>query len=253
MKKVFEGNLIAEDGKTYDYTEIKGNLEIKKGIKSHFPNLESVGGNVWVYANATLSALKSVGGNVWVDANATLSAESLESVGGNVRVDANGKIKKSSSIKENDSLAITKCRALLIASFLSCGYSFADGILAKIISKRGNVSRVIVCGKTKISYLVTDGENYSHGKTLKEARDSLLYKISSRDTSEFKSWTMEKIVSKRDGIRAYRAITGACEAGVRDWMEKHETPAKISIKGIIKITQGAYGAEKFSQFFGGIK
>lgn len=51
------------------------------------------------------------------------------------------------------------------------------------------VARVIVCGKTEMSYVVDDDNgNYSHGKTLKEARESLKFKISNRDTSEFRAW-----------------------------------------------------------------
>lgn len=131
----------------------------------------------------------------------------------------------------------------------AAGFSFADGILARIVSKRGPVSRVIVCGKTEVSYLVTDGEAFSHGKTLTEARDGLLYKIGSRDTSELRSWKLDRVVTKRDAIRAYRTITGACEGGVRGWMEQHKTPDNLKVSEIIDLTKGAYGAEKFAGFF----
>ena len=33
--------------------------------------------------------------------------------------------------------------------------------------------------------VLQDGDIYSHGETLKEAKESLKYKISNRDTSEF--------------------------------------------------------------------
>ena len=96
---------------------------------------------------------------------------------------------------------------------------------------------------------MTDGEAYSHGETLAKAREGLLYKIGSRDTSEFKAWTLDHEVTKRDAIRAYRCITGACEQGVRSWMGQRQTPEKITVKGIIKITDGAYGQESFKKFF----
>ena len=168
----------------------------------------------------------------------------LQSVGGSIH--ASGDY---SNVKTNDSDAPSRCRAALLAAFSAAGFSFADGILARIVSKRGPVARVIICGKTEISYVVTDGEAHSHGKTLKEARDGLIFKISSRDTSEFKAWTMDHVVSKRDAIRAYRAITGACEGGVRSWMEQRETPDKIAVSGIIELTKGAYGADAFRKFF----
>jgi len=138
---------------------------------------------------------------------------------------------------------------MLLSSFAAAGFSFADGVLARIVSQRGPVSRVVICGKTEVSYLVTDGEAWSHGKTLVEARDGLLYKIGSRDTSEFKAWTLDQEVSKRDAIRAYRAITGACEGGVRAWMDQRNTPETVTVKAIIDLTKGAYGAEAFKGFF----
>ena len=131
-----------------------------------------------------------------------------------------------------------KCRAMLLSSFAAAGFSFADGILARIVSQRGPVSRVVICGKTEISYLVTDGESWSHGKTLSEARDGLLFKIGKRDPSEFKAWTLDKVVTKRDAIRAYRIITGACEGGVRAWMEQRQTPEKVTVAGIIELRPG---------------
>ena len=168
----------------------------------------------------------------------------LTSVGGSIC--ASGDFSRA---KTNDTTAVQKCRALLLSAFAAAGFSFADGILARIVSQRGPLSRVIVCGKTEISYVVTDGEAYSHGKTMKEARDGFLYKIGSRDTSEFKAWTLEKVVSKRDAIRAYRAITGACEGGVRAWMEQGERPETISVKDLIELTRGAYGNDVFKKFF----
>ena len=154
-----------------------------------------------------------------------------------------------SHVKTNDTTAIQKCRALLLSSFAAAGFSFADGILARIVSRRGPVSRVIICGKTDVTFIITDGDVHSHGKTLKEARDGLLYKIRNHDTSEFKAWNLNTVVTKRDAIRAYRSITGACELGVRMWMEKGERPEKITVQGVIDLTAGAYGCDVFKEFF----
>ena len=153
-------------------------------------------------------------------------------------------------IKTNDTEAANKCRAMLLSSFAAAGFSFADGILARIVSQRGPVTRVVICGRTEVSFLVTDGEAWSHGKTLAEARDGLLYKIGNRDTTEFKKWTMDSVVTKRDAIRAYRTITGACEGGVREWMEQQgETPDTITVQRVVNMTKGAYGADTFREFF----
>jgi predicted acyltransferase (DUF342 family) len=228
-------------------TSVGGYLYINANAKLDAPALTSVGGDLYINANAKLDALTSVGGYLSIYANAKLDA--LTSVGGDLSIYANAKLDAPAHMKKNDPEAPARCRALLLSDFSAAGFSFADGILARIVSQRGPVSRVVVCGQTEVSYLVTDGEAFSHGKTLAEARDGLLFKIGKRDPSEFKAWTLDKVVSKRDAIRAYRVITGACEGGVRAWMEQRETPESITVRDIIKLTQGAYGADAFRGFF----
>jgi hypothetical protein len=217
--------------------------------KAAFPQLTSVGGSIYASGADTKAAfpqLTSVGGYIYASGADTKAAfPQLTSVGGAIY--AGGA--DTPNANTNDSTAGVKCRALLMSSFAAAGFSFADGVLARIVSQRGPVSRVIICGKTEVSYLVTDGEYFSHGNTLAEARDGLIYKIGSRDTSEFKAWTLTDTVTKREAIRAYRMITGACEGGVRSWMEARQTPEEITVKEIIERTRGAYGNDVFEEFF----
>ena len=229
-------------------TSVGGHLSIQPSAKLEAPALTSVGGYLDIYSSASLAALTSVGADLCIYSSAKLEAPALTSVGGTLYIQPSAKL-EAPKVIYNDKNALALCRKSLNDSFAKNGFVLADGILAKLISRRGPVSRVIICGKNEISYLVTDGENYAHGKTLKEARESLIYKITSRDTSEFKVWRLDEIVTKRDAIRAYRAITGACEAGVRTWMEQRKTPESISIKDIIKLTEGSYGAREFKEFF----
>ena len=249
-------------------TSVGGHLSIQPSAKLEAPALTSVGENLTVYSSGKLPALTSVGAalciyssakleapaltsvgaDLYIQPSAKLEAPALTSVGGTLYIQPSAKL-EAPKVIYNDKNALALCRKSLNDSFAKNGFVLADGILAKLISRRGPVSRVIICGKNEISYLVTDGENYAHGKTLKEARESLIYKITSRDTSEFKVWRLDEIVTKRDAIRAYRAITGACEAGVRTWMEQRKTPESISIKDIIKLTEGSYGAREFKEFF----
>jgi hypothetical protein len=211
-----------------------------------------VGGYIYARGADTKTAfpkLTSVGGSIDARGADTKTAfPKLTSVGGSI--DAMGDFK---SVKQNDAdvarFCPEYCRSVLMATFAAAGFSFADGILARIVSSRRNVSRVVICGKVSVSYLVTNGEAWSHGGTLSAARDGLLYKIGKRDMTEFKTWTLEREVTKRDAIRAYRTITGACEPGVRTWMEQRKTPENITIRGIIEITKGAYGSEVFEAFF----
>ncbi len=215
------------------------------------PALKMVGGYVFVHNNYELNSptLKTVGGYIVGYENAKLKVPHLKTVGGLIKMWDKAELKAHKEMKFNVPGAEEECRRELMREFEAEGYSFADGILAKIVSRRGNVWRVVVCGKKEISYVVSNGYAYSHGKTLKEARDGLMYKISSRDKSKFKTWTLDRVVSKAEAIEAYRVITGACEAGVRQWMEHHKTPDRITVKGIIELTKDTYGDKEFETFF----
>ena len=55
-----------------------------------------------------------------------------------------------------------------------------------------------------------------------------------------------------EAIAAYRTITGACSAGTRNYIENRlpkPHKAKYTIREIINLTDGEYGAEKFKNFF----
>ena len=230
-ENVFQGDLTVRAGEVYLYTKVTGSIYASGAdTRAAFPKLTSVGGSIDASGADTKAAFPK-----------------LTSVGG--YIDASG----AESVKQNDSdgarRCVERCRSALFSAFAAAGFSFADGVLARIVSQRGPVSRVVICGKTEISYLVTDGEAWSHGKTLVEARDGLLYKIGKRDPSEFKGWALDRVVSRHDAIRAYRVITGACEGGVRAWMEQRQTPEFLTVREIIVLTKGAYGADSFAKFF----
>jgi hypothetical protein len=235
-------------------TSVGGDVTAREKSKVTLTVCTSVGGDVTARENAkvTLTVCTSVGGDVtaWENANVTLPV--CTSVGGDVTARENAKVTLPVNVKKNDPSAARLCRKMLLESFAAAGFSFDDGILAKVVSRRGPVAKVIICGKKEISYIVTNGDAFSHGKTLAEARDGFLYKIGNRDTTEFKSWTLDREVTKAEAIKAYRVITGACEGGVRVWMGQRETPDKITVQGIIDRTKGAYGSDIFAQFFAGV-
>lgn len=87
--------------------------------------------------------------------------------------------------------------------------------------KKKNVYKVVAFNDyftKKESFIVTNGENYSHGKTIKQAKADLIYKISNRDTSQFDSLTLDSILPKEEAIKMYRTITGACEFGTKQFV-----------------------------------
>jgi len=124
-----------------------------------------------------------------------------------------------------------------------------DGIVSRVVSANGNVLKVINNGETKESYIVTDGEAHAHGTTLKEARESLIYKIKDRDTSMFKGLTLESEVTFEDAVKMYRKITGSCESQTKAFAQAHTYEGTKTISELIAITNGQFGSAEFVSFF----
>ena len=132
-------------------------------------------------------------------------------------------------------------------------YIKVDGIFTKIISERGNVMRVQRIARSEVEYLITDGDGrWAHGATLKEAKDSLIYKITSRDTTKYKNWSLDTEITHAEAIEAYRTITGACAFGTRHFCEMilgDRKKDKYTVSEVIELTKGQYGADRFKDFF----
>ena len=127
-----------------------------------------------------------------------------------------------------------------------------DDIRCAVLNHKGNIYKVANFGDDKISYVVTDGENFSHGDTIKQAKADLIYKISNRDTSQYKDMTLDSVVTKVEAIKMYRVITGACESGTKHFISGlTKTKAKYKVSEIITLTAGQYGSETFKNFFEG--
>jgi hypothetical protein len=139
---------------------------------------------------------------------------------------------------------------MLERSFNSAGHTFADRIVAKILHTRGGVRKIIIAGQTKTSYLATDGEYHAHGDTLKQAQADLRFK---KIAEQIKNAPInaDTIIS----VKHYHAVTGACETGIKSWMNatfNEAQKADILENGIraekllpILIAQNAYGFKKF--------
>ena len=131
-----------------------------------------------------------------------------------------------------------------------------DGILSEVVKKRANVLHVKNYGEENISYIVKDGEKYSHGATLKEARENLIYKLSNRDKSKYESFTPETELTLAEAIEMYRVITGACEPGTRYFVdnilppERKADKKKYTVKEVIELTRGQYNHHELVEFLG---
>ena len=234
MKK-HDGDLVVTRDMEVDFEEITGLLRIEEGVKFAANKLKKVGGYLYIYSQATLDApkLETVGGDLSINSQATLDAPKL--------------------VNKNDKTAKATCAAALAVSFKKKGLIKVDGILSWLISKKRAaqliVFKVRIVGKLNVSFVVQRGEIFSHGKTVKQATESLRYKLSDRDTSRFKKWTLATKVKAEDAIQAYRAITGACEEGTRLFCEGIKVPTALTIAEAITLTKGKYESEKFAAFF----
>ena len=238
--KTHIGALVAERGEVYDFTEITGTLDAKKADANAFPKLTTVGGSAH-FRGWTGSApkLTTVGG--YADFRGwTGSAPKLTTVGGYADF-LDWKHFREGITTNNESA--------LHAALKLVGLCEVDGILAKVIAKRGGVSRVVIVGQTKQSYIVERDGKTAHGATLAESRADLLMKLGNRDTSQFKSWTAETKVTLEEIIAAYRTITGACGQGCSHFLASKNYPPKVTVGFIIGETKGAYGHETFRNFF----
>jgi len=178
----------------------------------------------------------------------TGSADKLTTIGGSA--DFQGWTGSADKIKLNaGQIAKTICSDSQKAAFAALGLVLVDGILSKVISKRGSVMRVVIIGKAKQLYIVERDGKTAHGATLAEARADLLVKIGNRDTTPYRTWTTKTKVSLEDMIVAYRTITGACGQGCSHFLADKNYPAKVSVELIIGETVGKYGHESFKAFF----
>lgn len=234
--KTLKGNLIVKESMSVDYEKIEGYIKIFPGATLDAPLLETVGGDVYVSGKLDAPNLEIVGGYVYVYGK--LDAPKLEAVGRDVSVYSNATL--DAPKLKNKNIGINELNKILAKK----GLILADGILSRILRSRGGVFLTKRVGSDKKEYLVTDGEYFSHGATLKEAKSDLKYKRSSRDTSQFKKWSLDTEVSIDDAILAYRSITGACMSGVRSFCSNLKLPKKITVSEIIDQTRGQYKNER---------
>jgi hypothetical protein len=218
-----------------------------------------VGGYVDVDNNTSLTSLtmpNEVGGSVNVRDNTALTSLTMPNeVGGYVNVRDNTALKKYNKITKANSNRLqtnqhqASVKDLITAILLTKNILFADGIMSHVISVKSNVFKIKIYGKQEISYCVHRNGVFAHGKTVKEAIDSFKYKISDRDTTEYKKWTLQTKKPLMDMIHAYRKITGACEAGVRDFLSTITAPEELTVQKVIELSSGRFGNSEFESFF----
>jgi hypothetical protein len=269
-------------------TSVGGNLSISSNCELKAEALTSVGGYLYIYSNCELKALTSVGGDLSISSNCELKAltsvggylsissncelkaEALTSVGGYLSISSNCELKAEALTSVGGYLFISSNVKLNIKCLQKINYKVFDNVVYLVESEKtskgikiytgGNITSIIDCKPIIEKMFVAEkGEFVAHGLTIKKSIQDLQFKIISE--------TLKKEPIKADTlftVKYYRLLTGACDIGVRDWMQNNNMPFKviegetvgetitveetpITAKELLPILEksNAYGFEKF--------
>ena len=130
-------------------------------------------------------------------------------------------------------------------------YLYADGILTHVKKKRTFGEYTFYQGKIPGRNVIFDGEHYAHCKTFKDGVIDLRFKkAKDRGADQYRDLTLDSEVSKDDAITMYRVITGACRQGTEGFLSTiKEFKKTYTVRELIEITRGQYGATTFEGFF----
>ena len=144
-----------------------------------------------------------------------------------------------------------KVKSLRDGDYVPGNYLYADGILIHVKRKRTFGKYTFYQGKIKGHNVISDGEHYAHCKTFKDGVLDLEFKrAKDRGSEQYKELKLDSEVTKDEAITMYRIITGACRAGTEQFLSTiKEFKDKYTVRELIEITRGQYGAESFKSFF----
>ena len=228
--------------------------EVNVFCKEHSLTIEQFHGTVSIKRSLDLDNIKTlpdgfnptVGGNLYLNGITSIPEGFSPTVG--CRLFLNG-LKTTSDIDTN----ISRYDMEQLLTWQDGKYRIFDTMFGEVLSEHtvgdNNVFKVKM-RYDDIKYVVDNGTNYAHGVTIQDAIDNLLYKISARDTSEYDTYTINTVLTKADAVVMYRKITGACESGVNMFIDKLvDTPDSLTIKELIKLTDGEYGNDQLCEFY----
>ena len=121
---------------------------------------------------------------------------------------------------------------------------FTDGIFSYVLSNKKGVKKVKT-EQGKVLFVVQDENgNSAHGETIAKVREDLIFKVVAKFDGE-----LPKKATGKEWVGIYRAVTGACAAGCKHFIESQniDLDDEYTPKQIAKIVQGQFGAEKFAE------
>ena len=229
---------------------VDGCLNIRSTELTHLPESFGklkTGGGVRLYC-PELTHLPESFGNLQVGDGVRLHCPKLTHLPesfGNLKV-GGGVYLQYPWLADND---LTKSTITRMASpTIEADWCFIDGIVREIVSRK-TVDGLTVL-KTPFDFIVGDGDYWAHGKSLEEAIEDYRFKLLRQDPEQLKGLDLDKPMSHSEAISIYRAITGACREGIRQWMNGKDLPDPITIRQVIDMTKSEdYGGMEFAEFF----
>jgi len=219
MKKLSQKKRIAELKKFYpalpDNLTVGGSLDLRGTAITALPDNLTVGGSLDLVGTA-ITALPdnlTVGGSLYLRGTAITDKE------------------------------VNKPNTLL--QWKDGKYILVDGIFTEVTNKYGKLYHIKKIGSKQESYLYGHGKIFAHGETIEKAKEDYTFKKLS-DKLKHAPIKENTIID----IRYYRLITGACEMGVRDWMQRNNISSEnIKAKELLPLLRktNAYGLERFEK------
>ena len=119
-----------------------------------------------------------------------------------------------------------------------------DNIFSYVLSNRKGIKKVKT-GSGKLLYIVSDEQgNSAHGETVEKARMDLVYKVAAKFDG-----TIPESATGKEWVGIYRAVTGACSARVRAFIETtgKSLDDTYTVDDVIKLAEGQFGIDKFRE------
>lgn len=121
---------------------------------------------------------------------------------------------------------------------------FTDNVFSRVISNKSGVKKVKTNNGNVLFIVSDENGNSAHGETIAKAREDLIYKA----VAKFKG-DIPKSATGKEWIGIYRAVTGACAAGVKGFVDGtgKSLDDTYTAKEIVNLVKGQWGAEKFAE------
>ena len=132
-------------------------------------------------------------------------------------------------------------------------YIYCDGILTHIKRKRQFGKYTYYVGKIKRKNVIYDGTHYAHCESFRDGIADLEFKSAKdRGAEQYRSYTLDTSLTPEEAKTMYRIITGACRPGTQSFVDGlGKLKDRYTVREIITLTEGHYGAETFRKFFEG--